>query len=89
MNHPQANAFFTASLFASNGMETRGENPISSLEPKPQEQGVLKSFAPRSMVGFVGGGIRNALKRPRATQNQLTDAQRDNIAQMSWAAISA
>ncbi|KEJ95431.1 TetR/AcrR family transcriptional regulator [Pseudosulfitobacter pseudonitzschiae] len=54
-----------------------------------QEQGVLKSFAPRSMAGFVGGGIRNALKWHRATQSQLTDAQRDNIAQMSWAAIAA
>ncbi|WP_302621694.1 hypothetical protein [Sulfitobacter sp. 20_GPM-1509m] len=41
------------------------------------------------MAGFVGGGIRNALKWHRAIQNQLTDAQRDNIAQMSWAAISA
>tara|TARA_R110002033_G_scaffold5278_10_gene23158 strand:+ start:250 stop:555 length:306 start_codon:yes stop_codon:yes gene_type:complete len=69
MNHPQANAFVTASPFASNSMETRGENRISNLEPKPQEQGVLKSFAPRSMAGFVGGSIRNALKRPRATQN--------------------
>ncbi|ASM74340.1 MULTISPECIES: TetR/AcrR family transcriptional regulator [Roseobacteraceae] len=54
-----------------------------------QEQGVLKSFAPRSMAGFVGGGIRNALKWHRATQNHLSDEQKDNIAQMSWASIAA
>ena len=56
---------------------------------KAQEQGVLKPMAPRSMAGFVSGGIRNALKWHRITQNHLSDAQKDNIAQMSWAAIAA
>lgn len=53
-----------------------------------QEQGVLKPMAPRSMAGYVGGGIRNALKWHRTTQNHLSDAQKDNLAQMSWAAIA-
>lgn len=54
-----------------------------------QEQGVLKPMVPRSMAGYVGGGIRNALKWHRTTQNHLSDAQKDNLAQMSWAAIAA
>lgn len=53
-----------------------------------QEKGLLKPMAPRSMAGYVGGGIRNVLKWHRATQNHLTDVQKDHIAQMSWAAIA-
>lgn len=53
-----------------------------------QDHGLLKSSEPRSMAGFVGGGIRNALKWHRTTQQHLSDVQRDDIAKMSWAAIA-
>ncbi|MBR9862207.1 MAG: TetR/AcrR family transcriptional regulator [Rhodobacteraceae bacterium] len=54
-----------------------------------QAAGLLKPFAPRSMAGFVGGGIRNALKWHRTAEQHLSDQQKHDIAQMSWATIAA
>lgn len=54
-----------------------------------QAVGLLKPYAPRSMAGFVGGGIRNALKWHRTTVQHLSDEQKHDIAHMSWATISA
>lgn len=58
------------------------------LFARAQAQGILKPMPPRSMAGFVGGGIRNALRWHRIDKQPLSDAQRSDIAQMCWAAIA-
>lgn len=60
----------------------------SGLFAEAQAQGILKPMPPRAMAGFVGGGIRNALRWHRIDKRPLTDAQRDDIARMCWAAIA-
>jgi len=58
------------------------------LFSQAQAQGILKPMPPRSMAGFVGGGIRNALRWHRIGRQPLSDAQRRDIAQMCWSAIA-
>lgn len=60
----------------------------SDLFAEAQAQGILKPMSPRAMAGFVGGGIRNALRWHRIEKRPLTAAQRDDIAQMCWSAIA-
>lgn len=60
----------------------------SDLFARAQAQGILKPMPPRSMAGFVGGGIRNALRWHRIGKQPLSDAQRSDIAQMCWSAIA-
>jgi AcrR family transcriptional regulator len=60
----------------------------SSLFAEGQAQGILKPMSPRAMAGFVGGGIRNALRWHRIENRSLTDAARNDIARMCWSAIA-
>lgn len=60
----------------------------STLFADAQAQGILKPMSPRAMAGFVGGGIRNALRWHRIDDRPLSDAQRTDIAQMCWSAIA-
>lgn len=60
----------------------------SSLFAEGQAQGILKPMSPRAMAGFVGGGIRNALRWHRIENRPLTDAARNDIARMCWSAIA-
>lgn len=61
----------------------------SALFSQARDAGVLKPLAPKSMAGFVGGGIRNTLKWHRATGRTFSAAQKEEIARMCWAAIAA
>lgn len=60
----------------------------SGLFADAQAHGILKPMSPRAMAGFVGGGIRNALRWHRIEKRHLSDEQRDEIALMCWSAIS-
>lgn len=60
----------------------------SGLFAEAQAHGILKPMSPRAMAGFVGGGIRNALRWHRIEKRPLSDEQRDEIALMCWSAIS-
>lgn len=53
-----------------------------------QAAGLLRPGAPRGMVAMVGGGIRNALKWRRVRGEDLTEADRTELAEMCWSAIA-
>jgi len=53
-----------------------------------QAAGLLRPGAPRGMVAMVGGGIRNALKWRRVRGEDLTEADRAELAEMCWSAIA-
>ncbi|WP_163848728.1 TetR/AcrR family transcriptional regulator [Pseudooceanicola aestuarii] len=61
----------------------------NALFTEAQAQGILKPLDPRSMAGFAGGGIRNALKWHRASSRPLTAEKKDDILRMCWSAIAA
>ena len=50
--------------------------------------GLLRDWDPHVMGAFVGGGIRNTLKWRRADGDDLSGAERRQLANMCWATIS-
>lgn len=50
--------------------------------------GLLRGSSTDDMGGFIGGGIRNALKWRRVAGSDLTAADRERIAEMCWSAIA-
>lgn len=61
---------------------------INALLAEGQAAGLVKSCSTRFMAGLIGGGIRNALKWHRATHDELTGRERDQIAMLCWDAIA-
>lgn len=62
---------------------------INALLAEGQAAGLVKPCSTRFMAGLIGGGIRNALKWHRATHDELTSREREQIAKLCWDAIAA
>ena len=54
-----------------------------------QAAGVVRAGTPTMITSFLRGSIRNTLKRRRLTETGLAQADRQLVADMCWAAISA
>jgi AcrR family transcriptional regulator len=61
----------------------------SRIFGEAKEAGVLREWDTHFMGAFVGGGIRNTLKWRRADGADLSEAERQQIANMCWAMVSA
>ncbi|QDZ12702.1 TetR/AcrR family transcriptional regulator [Devosia ginsengisoli] len=64
------------------------EHGIAMIEAA-QAAGVVRAGPPTMIMSFMRGSIRNTLKRRRMTETRLTDADRQLVAAMCWAAIAA
>lgn len=54
-----------------------------------QQAGVVRTGSATMIMSFLRGSIRNTLKRRRLTETTLSQADRQLVADMCWAAIAA